>query len=173
MHTHHSNVFVFVKRSFVKRISQSSVRQRTMSIYFDFLDAVTPLTPAMTKTMLEEAFACGYETVDHNKANAIVCNINWIQENMTARTLDWTNVWHLFESDPNFGPWEEAFPWVPPGFSMLMSMTWLKKKLFTKLYPDIKYVGSIMDATLVWIWMVQEQRAMDENLDGHVDEMVV
>lgn len=133
-----------------------------MSIHFDFLDAFAPLTPAMTKTMLEEAFACGCETVDHDKAHAIVCNINRIQENLMARILVWTDVWHLFESDPNFGHWEEAFPWVPPGFSMLMSMTWLKKKLFAKLHPDIEYAGSIMDATLIRILVVQEQRAMDE-----------
>ena len=142
-----------------------------MSIYFDSLDAFAPLTPAMTKTMLEEAFACGHETVDHDKAHAIVCNITRIQENLTERTLVWPEVWHLFESDPNFGHWEEMFPWVPPGFSMLMLMTWLKKKLFAKLHPDIEYVGSIMDATLMRIWVVQEQRAMDENLDGHVDEL--
>ena len=52
-----------------------------MSIYFDSLDAVAPLTPAMTKTMLEEAFACGHETIDHDKAHAIACNITRIQEN--------------------------------------------------------------------------------------------
>jgi hypothetical protein len=168
-----SNNVVF----FVKCISQvlalvGKEPKKPISVYFDFLDVVTPLTPAMTNAMLEEAFACGCETVDDDKANAIIFNINRIQENMMARSLDWTDFWRLFESDPNFGPHEEAFHWIPPGFSMLMLMAWLKKKLFTKLHPDVEYGGSIMDVTLIRIWTVQEQRAIDENLAGIIDTVL-
>jgi hypothetical protein len=119
-----------------------------IAVFFNFLNSITPLTPEMAKTMLEEAFACGYETVTDDKATAILLNINRIQFNLIEKTLDGAKLWHLFELDPNFGPFEEKFPGCKPGFTMMLSVAFLKKKLFPKLYPDIEYGVSVMDKIL-------------------------
>ena len=87
-----------------------------ISIYFD--DFVAPLTPAMTKPMLEHAFAIDCETVPDVEATVILFNSNLIQENLIGRTLNLAELWHLFESDNGY--FEEAFPWCAPGSTMLL-----------------------------------------------------
>jgi hypothetical protein len=116
-----------------------------ISVCFNFLDCVTPLTPEMAKTLLEEAYACGCKTVTNYKARAILFNINRIQFNLIEKTLDGVERWCLFKLDPNFSPFEEKFPGCKAGFTVMLSVAYLKKKLFTKLYPDVEYGVSIMD----------------------------
>jgi hypothetical protein len=120
----------------------------SVAAFFNFLDSIMPLTPEKAKTMLEEAFSCGYETVTVEKASAILFNINRIQLNIIEGKLDGAELWRLFELDPKFGPWEETFPRCKPGFTMMLGVIFLKKKLFAKVYPDIEYGVSILDEIL-------------------------
>jgi hypothetical protein len=138
----------------------------SFSMHFGVVDFLEPLTHARAKTMLEQAFAIDVETVPHEEVAAILFNINQIQEKLIAKSLDGVKLWHLLESDPNFGPFEEVFRRCPAGFTMLLLMAWVKRTLFTKLYPNVTYGASILDQSWMqfpllrmvkWMvkWMVQ------------------
>jgi hypothetical protein len=108
---------------------------------FHIIDVATvpPLTPAQAKELLNELFKCGYETVSDQKAKELLSNIDLIQKNYMNNTLSATELWRLFELDPNYGPWVEEEEWMMPGYSMNVAVITIKKSLHARLYPGAVY----------------------------------
>jgi hypothetical protein len=112
-----------------------TMSRKPQFVYFSYLDSAPPLTPAMAQRFLKEAFSeCGNAHTEL-LAKSIIERIKMIQENMIAGKVDYAKIWHLFETDEEIIFIEEVFACNPPGFAMIMSMPWLKKKLHKQLRP--------------------------------------
>jgi hypothetical protein len=123
--------------------------RKPQSVYFFYLDSAYPLSPVTAQRFLKEAFQCGYD--DHCTkllAKSISERMSTSQENIIAGSLDFIENWLLFKSNPEIFYIEEVFPCNPPGFAMMMSMPWLKKKLHKQLHPYTAYVGSTSESIL-------------------------
>ena len=107
------------------------------------------VTPAMAQRFLKGAFKCTYDDCcTELLAQSIIERMNLILENMIAGNLEHAEIWRLFETDKDIAFIEEAFACNPPGFAMMMSIPWLKKKLFKQLHPYTAHGGSVDESIL-------------------------
>ena len=123
--------------------------RKPQSLFFSYPDSASSLSPATVQKFLKEAFQCGYDDYCTKLlAKSIIEKMSTIQENMIAGNLDFIEIWLLFESDQEIVYIEEVFQCNPPGFAMMMSMPWLKKKLHKQLHPYTAYAGSTSELIL-------------------------